>query len=372
MRAWRVVWAPYLATRIIVLGILALTPFVAISPSISEGARALTFSRPLSWRAAIEDSLLPGDALHYLHIAQIGYDTPISRGWFPFFPLVWRLAAGITREYVFTGCILSNGFFLMALMVLYRVILLFGYSEQITARAILYLTIFPATHFFSVPMSEALFLLLTAGSFYAALRNRFALAGFLGGLATATRLAGLVLLPSMLLLSWRHKKPQDRWRSAAALLLIPCGALAFFSYTYVKTGDFWAYQHAQMSVGVKPPLFFLTPLIQYALHPRVFHSWTFFPLQFAAVLLGFWASWALARQRQWVLSIYLLASMILPLSAGLLGSMTRFVMVSFPLVIALADSGENPLVDQTIRTVFITLMTLLTLACAAKFGLGMA
>lgn len=369
---WRAVLLPYLTTRIIVLGILLLTPFIAFLLPQADGSRSMTFSHQTPWRAAIANSLLPGDAFHYLHIAQNGYATPLSFGWFPLFPIAWRLSASVTREYVFTGCTLSNGLFLMALLVLHRVVMLFGYSEYVAARAVLYLTIFPTTHFFSVPLSEALFLLLTAGSFYAALRNRFAVAGILGAMAAATRLAGILLLPSLLILLWLGKAPKNRGRAAAAMFLIPCGPLAFFIYTYLKAGDFFAYQHAQMSFSVQPEVFFLAPLIHYAFHPSIFHGWSFFPLQVGMALLGFLACWVLARQRQWVLAMYLLGSIILPLSAGLFGSMTRFLMVSFPFVIVLAKAGENPLIDQTIRTVFVALMALLTLACAAKFGLGMA
>lgn len=52
--------------------------------------------------------------------------------------------------------------------------------------------------------------------------------------------------------------------------------------------------------------------------------------------------------------------------------MTRFLMVSFPFAIALGQAGEKPFVDQTIRVIFVALLALLTLACAMKFGLGMA
>jgi hypothetical protein len=104
----------------------------------------------------------------------------------------------------------------------------------------------------------------------------------------------------------------------------------------------------------------------------MFHEWAFFPLQFVMTVLGFGCCWMLAKHRQWVLALYLFGSIVLPLSAGLFGYMTRFLMVSFPLAIVLGEAGESSIVDQTIRVVFVSLLTLMTLACAAKFGLGMA
>lgn len=373
-RSLRMVIFPFLLSRVMVLSILLLTPQLTFSPPENDGTRTVIFSRgAFSPYAAISNALLPGDAVHYRDIAQSGYSKPFSRGWFPLFPIVWRFFAAMTGEYAFTGCVLSNGLFLIGLMLLYNTIGHFGYSDAVASRSVLYLTIFPASHFFSLPLTESLFLLLSVAAFYAAVADRWTIAGILGALASATRLAGLLLLPSLLLLLYFRRFAGMRKRNIVSLLLIPCGTLAFFSYLYFTTGDFFAYRTAQMSFSVHPRAFFLSPLIRYALHPGLFHEWAFFPLQFVMTILGFGCCGMLVKNRQWVLALYLLSSIILPLSAGLFGSMTRFLMVSFPLAIVLGKAGgDSSFVDQTIRVAFVSLLTLMTLACAAKFGLGMA
>jgi Gpi18-like mannosyltransferase len=372
-RLLRAVIFPFLLSRAVVLTILILIPLLTLLAPTSDGVRAVAFSHGgLKSAAAISNALLAGDAVHYRDIAQHGYLKPMSRGWFPLFPLVWRFFAAITGEYPFTGCVLSNAFFLIGLMLLYKTIGLLGYSECVASRTVLYLTIFPTSHFFSLPLTESLFLVLTVGAFYKALTSHWMIAGILGALASATRLAGLLLLPSLLLLLYLQRSASIRKRDLVSLLLIPCGTLAFFSYLYLTTGDFFAYGTTQMSFSVHPQAFFLLPLIRYALHPTMFHEWAFFPLQFVMTVLGFGCCWMLAKHRQWVLALYLFGSIVLPLSAGLFGYMTRFLMVSFPLAIVLGEAGESSIVDQTIRVVFVSLLTLMTLACAAKFGLGMA
>jgi hypothetical protein len=65
--------------------------------------------------------------------------------------------------------------------------------------------------------------------------------------------------------------------------------------------------------------------------------------------------------------------MVLPLSAGLFGSFTRFMMVCFPVTLELARMAEDrPMLDHAIRLTFAAFLALYTLACALKFGLAMA
>ncbi len=118
--------------------------------------------------------------------------------------------------------------------------------------------------------------------------------------------------------------------------------------------------------------FFLMPVLRWFRHPSIFHEWSFFPLQVGMIFLAIACVYVLAKKRQCTLAIYLAGSIVLPLSGGLFGSFTRFMMVSFPLVVVLAEFGENRYVDQAIRLASAALLTLFTLACALKFGLGMA
>ena len=370
VRSLRLVVFPYLLSRALVLAILTVTPFLTSIPPGPDGASSLAFSPASHPATRVGTAILAGDALHYREIAEHGYEKSISRGWFPLFPLVWRLAATVTTEFVFTGTIISQAMFLLGLVLLHPTVRGFGYSFEVADRSILYLTIFPTSHFFSLPLSESLFFVLTVASFYLAQHRRWSLSATSGMLASGTRLAGVTLLPALLVLFFQERN--RKW-GFLPLLLIPCGALMFFSYLYLSTGDFLAYAHAQGSIGRSTtPVFFLQPLFSYLRHPVAFNTWAFFPLDFTVCLTGMISSIVLARERQWSLAAYLLASAMLPLTAGGIGSMTRYLMVCFPLVIVLAKAGAVAIVDQAIRLVFISLLVWLTWACAAKFGFGMA
>ena len=380
---WHTVVVPFLLSRIVVMAILVGAPLV----SIDSGTDLLSIRmRPRAeYSQAIRTALLPGDAVHYLDIAQHGYARFLSRGWFPLFPILWRSLARLTGEFPVTGALLSNGLFLIGLILLYRAIPLLGFGPNVAARTILYLSIFPASHFFSVPLTESLFLALSAGAFYAGLRGSWILAGLCGILASATRLPGALLAAPLLMLCWQGK---FRLRNAVPVLLIPAGAIAYFTYLRSAFGDFFAYRNAQAAVMAGLPVsaggsapgspavhaeFFLSPLVRYALHPTVFHAWSFLPLQFATAVFALVCVWRFARRQQWVLALYLAASMVLPLSAGLFGSFTRFMMVCFPVTLELARMAEDrPMLDHAIRLTFAAFLALYTLACALKFGLAMA
>jgi hypothetical protein len=92
--------------------------------------------------------------------------------------------------------------------------------------------------------SEGLFLALVATSFLAAQRGRPWLAGLLAGLAVATRLTGLALVPALVALLW----PRTRWQvpRLAPVILLPLMGLASVALTFDRElGDSLAFVHAQ-------------------------------------------------------------------------------------------------------------------------------
>src|SRR5207344_1718466 len=76
-------------------------------------------------------------------------------------------------------------------------------GERGALRTIVYLAIFPTTVFLAAVYSESLFLALAVGAFLLAEQGRFGWAGVAGGLAMLCRLAGVALVPALVLLAWR-------------------------------------------------------------------------------------------------------------------------------------------------------------------------
>src|SRR5439155_6922327 len=77
---------------------------------------------------------------------------------------------------------------------------------------------FPMSLFLQAVYSESMYLVCCLGAFVLAERRRWAAAGIVTGLAMLTRLAGIALLPPILLLAWRSP---ERRRALVSMLLAP-------------------------------------------------------------------------------------------------------------------------------------------------------
>jgi hypothetical protein len=319
-----------------------------------------------------------GDGGWYMGIVTKGYerrpfDETAQHNWafFPLFPLLLRAVSYVTGGLALTGMALSSLLFLLALIVLHKTTVAFDYDEATAERAVFYLAAFPVSYFFSLPMTESLFLLLTVGSFYAARRERWWTAGVLSAMASATRVTGVVLLPALAVLYWQQHRGRPR-ADALKLLLIPLGLLSFMYYLDLITGDALAFRHVLGSWG-RQSGFFLRPLFEYLRHPQVVSlAWDFRLLNFAAAAIALACGVVLLKRREWALALYTLAGIVIPLSSQLLQSHARYVMVIFPVFIILGIRGRNQRVDQLIRAVFIVLLGLMSALFAAHFSLAMS
>jgi hypothetical protein len=113
--------------------------------------------------------------------------------------------------------------------------------------AVLLLLVAPFSHVFSAAYSESLFLVLILASLLLARSGRWWLAGLAAGIASGTRLVGVMLLPALLLLAWQRRAA---WREIVAIsALAPSGLLAFLAYCWWKFDDALAYFDAQSEWG---------------------------------------------------------------------------------------------------------------------------
>ncbi len=331
-----------------------------------------------SIRTKVSSLALRGDSGWYVGVAKKGYekipfnaDQAHDWAFFPLYPLLLRLTASLTGGFLLTGMILSNLFLLLALVLLHQTVTVFGYDEATASRTIFYLAACPTSYFFSLPLTESLFLLLTVGSVWAARRcDSWWLAGAFGALASATRYNGLFLLPVLAVMYWQTHRPFKFRTDILALCLLPLGLLAFMFYLFRITGNAFAFLEIQKAWGVRSGLF-LYPLYNYLIY---FHEisimWNFRLLNFMAGVIALACGFALARRREWALSLYTFISVIIPLSTLTLESLSRYMMVVFPIFIMLALLGRRPLVDQTIRAVFLVLLGLLSAAYALSLSIA--
>jgi Gpi18-like mannosyltransferase len=306
---------------------------------------------------------------------RVPFDATTVHNWafFPLYPAVTSGIASITMgELVLTAVALSNIFFFASLVLLYKLALQLGCDKGLASRAIFYVSVFPTSYFYSVPMTESLFLLLTVGAFYAARGNHWFWASVVGALASATRLSGICLLPSLALGYWEWHRSSSK-KNVLFLLLIPVGLLGFMLFLGSVTGDYTAFKDIQVAFGRSGQSgFFLQPLVDFAIHPTIFGLWNLYPLHFASALLALSSATVLAKERSWSLALYTLLSAAIPLSGLSLASLTRYVMVIFPIFVLLARRFRSLESDVTIRVVFASMLVMMTACYTAHYGFALA
>jgi hypothetical protein len=343
------------------------------------------------------------DAIHYYSIAVGGYnfyhthpmpnnEPGVLPAFFPLLPalmrvtatllggLQWPPAAPITeveRLPLLAGVLVNHAVALLAFCLLFRLAFEETDDEATARRAVLYTAIFPLAFFYAVPYTEALFLATTVGAFLAARRGQWLRAGCWAAAAATTRLAGLLLLPVLLLEIILAARPGDLRpvalrRAVPALLLVPFGLLLFMLYLGRRTGDSLAFLHAQV-YWHRERLFPLTTLWRgvRSIFPPFSSDWIDHPERYGRhvfqtlIVLGFLAV-LLASLRKWRPSyvLYGLLLLGLGLASPLAGdqpmqSQGRYIMVFFPVYITLARWGRRPSVHQAIVLLWLPLFGLL-------------
>ena len=328
----------------------------------------------------LRETMWRADVAHYMVLAREGYlrepfdiENHRSRqfAFFPLHPLLLWLLSHVTKDLMIWGAAMSNLFLFIGLFFLHKLTLAFGYDLQLARRAIFYTATFPVSYFFSVPLTEALFLMLTVASFYAAKKENWWAAGALGAFASASRVNGVILLPALIVLSWQMYRSLQI-KKILGLLLVPAGLFAYMLYSWWACGEPLAFRKAVAAWGRKPD-FFLTAFFKYLIHPhKIIEPWNFNLLNAASALLCLFCVYLLLKRREWALSVYGFLAIFLPLSSGILQSLDRYALVVFPMYMGLAMAAKSERVDTTIRYVFITILAIMTALFAANYTIAVA
>ena len=300
-----------------------------------------------------------GDPWFYRWIAISGYESQTpdrapknTWAFFPLYPLLIRALGGGGSRFPIVAMAISNAALLFALLAVAAAGRALGLADEEAERAAWYIALFPTSYFFSLPMTESIFLLLSASSFLAAARERWWASGIAGGLASATRVIGICLLPALLLLPYqRSSRPARRhlW-----LLLVPLGIAAFVAFLYVRAGDPLAFVHAQTLWGrVSSPAIDLSALPKGLVISK---PWNFVALNVSAGLLMIAAGVSFLIRRQWSFAAYTLLSVAVPLSSGSVQSLARYALVDFPMFYWLAMVCRTSTRDRAVTATFVAIL----------------
>src|SRR5215207_9017351 len=174
----------------------------------------------------------------YLEIASSGYELqkPQWTAFFPLFPMLIRVGAGWGGKPALWGVLVSLVATFFALYFLYRI------AEKhlglkVARATVLTFAFFPTAFFLNAVYTEALFVALSAGCFWAAnVRRDLLLAGVLGALAAATRNLGVLLLIP-LGYEWLRNRREFGWRGALGVGIVPVGLAGYMTFLWIRFGD---------------------------------------------------------------------------------------------------------------------------------------
>lgn len=362
-----------LVTRLVTLPI-ALVANILLVPNIPR-----PFTVPLPWQKLAE-TFAVWDSGWYFDIASRGYvfspDGPSSMAFFPLYPLLVRACAvlfgGSPVGIWAAGIAVSSAAFFGALLALHQLTERLTGTREAARRTVLYVAVFPFSIYFTRVYTESLFLLLTVLSVRAGVDSRWWRAGLFGALATLTRPNGILIGLPLLIMALAGRPPiRTIGRRLAALSPIPLALAGFSAYVYSLSGSplGWleAQRHWGYSISRLPHRHIVSALS--ALEREGLYGWLLrydtapFDFFYVAVALVFLMLVpATVRRFGWGPGLYVLVSLLIPLSGSALVGIGRYASVLFPVFMLAGTFGSARvfesivIVSAMLRTLFVTLL----------------
>ncbi|MEO7674031.1 MAG: mannosyltransferase family protein [Pyrinomonadaceae bacterium] len=283
------------------------------------------------------------DAAHYVQIAKLGY-TAIGEDrflivFFPFYPALVYLFSIVFRDPLVSAFIVT-GLASVALGLVFRELVRLDHPEKTAQMAVLFLFIFPTSYFLHIPYTESLFLALTIGSFLAARKKRWLIAGILGALAGATRINGLILIPALAFELWDEyrttRKIDKKW---LFLMLVPVGFATYLTLNYIVAGDptmFMIYQREHWFRYFQFPWQGMIDCYERMFSPQAADAHMIGYQEFLFVVIGFAATVAGWRWLRGSYRIWMAANWLLFVSTSFVLSVPRYTLMLFPIFILMA------------------------------------
>ncbi len=320
------------------------------------------------------------DALHYLNLAELGYQGYVEDGkhlflvFFPLYPFCIALVNTLLDNIAFSALLVSFLTFAAGSCYLYKLVA-YDYGRNVAKNTVLFLSVFPFSFFYGGMMTESLFLFTTCATIYYIRRHRWPLVMLFGSLGALTRMHGILLIaiagvewlvyyqPFMLLrkkaysILCRQVLPKLLWIAGMGM-----GFIGYLTLNYVVSGSPFTFMIHQKEHWNNETVWFpktLDMLWEYMMHSEDYPSMiasTWIPEFLIFVLVTALLLYAV-RQQKLIYLIYLLSYLLLNYSVSWLLSGGRYISVCIPLFLFLALLTEKrPLLAKAILIVFSILM----------------
>lgn len=280
-------------------------------------------------------SLANFDGEHYLAIAKYGYQLRSGfpqYAFFPLFPLLIKAMTIIVRDYYLAALLVSQLSLWVALVYLTK----WANSLKL-ANPSLPLLLSTGAIFLASIYTEPLFIMLAAMTMYFSERKWWGRAVLTTALSTATRVNGIFLVIFLFIKLLKSRK--TILTSIIYCLTSISGLLGYMIFLQVKTGDMFAWFHAQGAWGKAVATSPLTTLISYLraitldFSPDLTHLTVVIEVMVTTVALLLFLSLLRRHLLDSAYWLYLGGNLALPLATGSLGSMPRFFLTLFPLLL---------------------------------------
>ena len=289
---------------------------------------------------------------------------------FPALPLVIRAGAVVTRLSAnVVGLIVSGITGLVATVAVGHLTRQFTDASR-AERAALLFAVSPGAFVFNLIYAEGIVITCVAVGLVALLRRRWWLAGLLGAIATATSPVGLMFAVSCLgyggLVAWRERS----WRPLVAPVLAPLGFVVWMSYLWAHTGNLMAWRVTERDgwnsfPSLAYPVRIIGTFVTNPSSPTMTGQILFWGtvVSIVGVVLMF-------KERQPIpVLLYGVAAVVFFAISSPVGLRPRFVMLAFPMTIAVATrwSGWRYRLALAVSLIALILMAYETLTSWAVF-----
>jgi len=303
------------------------------------------------------------DGVHYIAIASRGY---INEGRFlPLFPMIIAAISYPLSIFLeiqpygpvtfWTGLLISNFFFLLAIHYLYKLLRL-DYKKETVMRTILLLIVFPTSFFFVSVYTESLFLLLSVLSIFSARKKQWGRAICFAMLLTITRLPGILITIPLLyefITNEIKLKEIDQLRKLLTLrnmakllpfLLITLPLFGYSYFNYLKWQDPLFFIHAHDLGNSRSVSSLVFPLVTVYRYLKIFLTVNFNLYEFWVAIIEFISLiiasigiiYSFIKKIRTSYQIFSISLISLPILSGTLSGFPRYSIIAFPLFIGLA------------------------------------
>ncbi len=353
-------------TGILIVAFFAVKFIPLFSNNFLGGGYSNYINDPVFW------GHLNFDGEHYLALIQFGYQ-PLTYFFFPLYPLLVKILAFVNTQqvYALTGIIVSNVSFFIALIGVFKLVKL-DYKESIAKLTVILFLFFPTSFYFGIFYTESLFLLFIVWSFYFVRKQKFLFSPIFAALASATRIVGVVLFPSLILEMFIQKK-----KNYLFILISPIGVAAYMCYLWMKTGDPLIFLHQISIYGAQRSssfillpqviyryLFKILPSLNYLYFPSVFTTYLEFVIGLLFLILIIYGLFKLRVSY----SVFAVLTYIIPTMVGSFSSLPRYVLVIFPIFILSAIYLNRT--PKIYTYIIFSVMLILTAITTAMFWRG--